>query len=73
MITLVELNDYDENANDLAIRICRSAIENMQSKNGYFFYRQGRFFKNRIAYMRWSQAWMLYALAILLEKINGKK
>ena len=65
IITLGELNNFDESAMDLAILVCRHAIENMQSDRGYFYYQQRRFFKNRISYMRWSQAWMLYAMVKL--------
>jgi len=44
----------------------------MQSKNGYFFYQKKRFFKNKISYMRWSQAWMLYALAIFAQSLHAE-
>jgi len=37
-------------------------IENMQDKKGYFYFQKGRFFTNKIAYMRWSQAWAFHAL-----------
>jgi hypothetical protein len=62
LITLIEFND-DENHLDLALVIGRWAIVNMQSPEGFFYYRQGKLLKNKISYMRWSQAWMLYALA----------
>lgn len=67
IITLAELSTFDKNAMDLAMRICGWAIDNMQSNDGYFYYQTKRFFKNRIPYMRWSQAWMLLALSALLE------
>lgn len=70
IITLVELNNLDESAMELAIHICRWALENMQSKKGYFFYQQRRLFKIRISYMRWSQAWMFLALCTLLEELD---
>jgi len=43
----------------------------MQAKNGCFFYQKTRFYENRISYMRWSQAWMLYALAFFLSNGTG--
>ena len=46
-------------------------IRNMQSTEGYFFYRKGRFLTNRISYMRWSNAWMYAALAYLLSKLKN--
>jgi len=67
IITLVEFKAFDEGNINLAKRIFTWSLKIMQSKNGYFFYQKKRFFKNRIPYMRWSQAWMLYALAILAE------
>jgi len=67
IITLAELNTFDESAMDLAMLICKWGLENMQSEKGYFYYQQKRFFKNRISYMRWSQAWMLLSLSALLE------
>lgn len=73
LITLSELRAFDESAMDLAMHICRWAIKNMQNIEGYFYYQQMRFFKNRIPYMRWSQAWMLYSLAILMENIYAQK
>ena len=37
-------------------------------KAGYFYYQIQPYYKNKIPYMRWSQAWMLLALATLLEQ-----
>jgi hypothetical protein len=42
------------------------AIDNMQDKEGYFYYQKKRWYKNKIDYMRWSQAWMFYALTQLV-------
>ena len=64
IITLVEFKDYNENAMDMATKICLWTIENMQDKKGYFYYQKKKYYTNKISYMRWSQAWMLYALAI---------
>lgn len=69
IITLAELKDFDESSMDVAILIYRWSIKNMQSKKGYFYYQKKRFFKNKIPYMRWSQAWMLFALTV----INNEK
>ena len=69
IITLVELEAIGEGNVELAKCIFTWALNIMQSKNGYFFYQQSRFFKNRIPYMRWSQAWMLYATSILAQAL----
>ncbi len=43
------------------------AIENFQDKSGYFYYNYFPFRKVKIAYLRWGQAWMFYALTQLLK------
>ncbi len=43
------------------------AIENFWDKKGYFHYQKGRFLTNKIPYMRWSQAWMYYAMSWVLS------
>lgn len=67
IITLVEFKAFDEGNIDLAKHIFAWSSKTMQGKDGYFFYQKHRFFKNRISYMRWSQAWMLLALSSLLK------
>ena len=52
---------------NFASTIAEWTIKNMQSEDGYFYYRINRLFKNKIPYMRWSQAWMLLALSILVS------
>ena len=68
IITLVELEDIDEQGNELAGKVLRFALEHLWDEEGYFYYQVLPFYRNRIAYMRWSQAWMLLALASLLER-----
>jgi hypothetical protein len=47
-----------------ARKLLERAVETMwDSRRGYFYYQKTRLFTNRINYMRWSQAWMFYALA----------
>ena len=67
IVTLSELASLNKGAIPLAAKVCRWALANMQSEKGYFFYQKTRFYENRISYMRWSQAWMLYALAAFLS------
>jgi len=47
---------------DLTDRIVNWMLQNMYSGRGFFYFRKGRFFTNRIPYMRWSQAWAFHAL-----------
>lgn len=41
-------------------------LSNMYSNKGFFYYMKGRFITNKIAYMRWSQAWGFHALTSYL-------
>lgn len=47
--------------------VARWAVENLWDDRGFFWYQRGRWFTNRVGYMRWAQAWMYYALAKLNE------
>jgi hypothetical protein len=53
-----------------AVLLAHWAVENMWDKAGFFWYQRGRRSTNRISYMRWTQAWMYYALAELLRVIE---
>ena len=71
IVTLVELRGRFPGTLELAERIASWSIENMRSSDGYFYYQRHRFHTNRIPYMRWSQAWMAYAIiSRLLEVIH---
>ena len=67
IVTLVELRGRFPGTLELAEQIANWAMNNLRSPEGYFYYQRHRFHTNRIPYMRWSQAWMTYALARLLE------
>ncbi len=71
IITSMEFKDLDPANVDLARRVFNWAVENMWDKRGYFYYQVTPYYKNKIPYMRWSQAWMLLALTILLETNNN--
>lgn len=45
-------------------------IDNLQLKSGTYVYQKGKIITNKIAYMRWTQGWMLVALsqALLLNQ-----
>ncbi|MCR4410331.1 MAG: hypothetical protein NUW11_08590 [Candidatus Saccharicenans sp.] len=65
IITLETLRDLDDTNHDLALSVLIWSIKHMLNKKGYFYYQVHRLYKNRISYMRWSQAWMLLALSFL--------
>jgi len=69
IVTCLKLQDLDTRSLPLAEKIAQWAIDNMQDKKkGYFYYQKTRFYTNKIPYIRWSQAWMFYALALLLNE-----
>lgn len=68
IITLLELQDLDPGALELAGRIADWTLRNLRDRQGFFYYQRQRFYTRRTPYMRWTQAWMLYALARLLEE-----
>ena len=70
VVTCLNLADYHDSSFKLAESILDWAIANMQDASGYFYYQKTRYFTNKIPYIRWSQAWMFYALSLF---INMKK
>jgi hypothetical protein len=73
IVALLELQELDTDAHALAQKIALWAIHSLRSQQGFFYYQRRRFYIVRTPYMRWSQAWMLYALARLLEKVGSKQ
>lgn len=69
IIALVELRGQIPNTMLLAEKIASWALENLHNPRGYFHHQSRRFYKVRIPYMRWSEAWMMYGLARLREVI----
>lgn len=67
IVTLIECRDLDETALKMAQDVARWTIKNLRDERGFFYYQRRRFYTIRKPYMRWTQAWMLYALARLLE------
>jgi hypothetical protein len=73
LVALLELQDVDEDALALAQKIALWAVRNLRDPRGFFYYQRRRFYTVRTPYMRWSQAWMLYGLARLLEESGRRK
>ena len=67
IITLVALKEMDPGNVPLAHSVLRWALAHLWDDRGFFYYRVLRLCTNRISYMRWSQVWMLLAMAKLLE------
>jgi len=47
-------------------------IKNLYSGQGYFYYQKNKLFTNKISYMRWSNAWIYFAISSILIKIHKK-
>lgn len=67
IITLVQLQHLDAGNLGMACRVYRWAAAHMLDADGHFYYQAWPLATVRISYMRWSQAWMLLAMATLLS------
>jgi hypothetical protein len=65
IVTFLEFEDLDSEAYDQSLKVAMWGIKNMQNSQGYFYYQINDRFRNRIPYMRWSQAWMQRAFTNL--------
>lgn len=68
ILALLEFRDVDSGAVDRARAIAEWSIDHLQDREGFFHYQITRYYRNRIAYMRWSQAWMQRALTELIDQ-----
>lgn len=62
---------FGEQYYQFARTIAQWTIQNMQDKDGHFYFLKYPLFTNKIPYIRWSDAAMAYALAVLLEVGEG--
>ena len=67
IITLLAFRDLHPTGVPLAYSVLQWAMDHMWDERGFFYYRVLRVGTIRTSYMRWSQAWMLLALATLLD------
>jgi rhamnogalacturonyl hydrolase YesR len=66
--TLAFCSDSDSSCLELSRRVAAWTIDNMQDREGYFYYRQYPMIKAKTPYIHWGQATMFKALATLLEE-----
>ncbi len=64
---VVVLSDPLAGQVELCARVLDSMLRQMWSPHGYFYFRRGHFYANKICYMRWSQAWAFHALTCYLH------
>ncbi|OPY53026.1 MAG: hypothetical protein A4E48_00874 [Methanosaeta sp. PtaU1.Bin060] len=72
IITFAKYSVLDPQYSDFANQIAKWTITNMQDRSGYFYYHKWPLIANKIPYMRWSQAWMMLALATLMEHLRDE-
>jgi hypothetical protein len=72
IVALLELPELDARAHAEARKIALWTVHHLRDARGFFYYQRRRFYTVRTPYMRWAQAWMLYALARLLETKNDE-
>lgn len=65
LVTLHSLNKYDDYYH-LADKVLEWTIKNMQDEKGYFYYQIKKSKNSKIPYMRWSNAFMFYAMSYYL-------
>lgn len=71
LISLHKLDVFRQNE-ELAEKVLSWTINNMQDKKGYFYYQLKKGWSSKIPYMRWSNAFMFYAMSCYFSETNGK-
>jgi glycosyltransferase involved in cell wall biosynthesis/rhamnogalacturonyl hydrolase YesR len=70
--TLAFFSDTDVESLELAARVARWTISNMQAQDGHFYYRDLGWKKIKTPMLHWGQGTMFKALAHLLCKLHGE-
>ncbi|RMF71929.1 MAG: hypothetical protein D6738_12685, partial [Acidobacteria bacterium] len=63
ILTHLAFRADDPQAAERAGRVVAWSLAHLWDRRGWFVFRRGRRLTNRIAYLRWTQAWALAALA----------
>jgi rhamnogalacturonyl hydrolase YesR len=71
--TLAFFSDIDSDCLDLAVKVAKWTIDNMQARDGHFYYRDLRWKKVKTPMFHWGQGTMFKALSHLLSKLNGAR
>jgi hypothetical protein len=72
LVACAELVDIEPDALELARRVARWSVRELFDRRGFFYYQKRRLYTVRTPFMRWSQGWMVYGLARLLEMMNAE-
>lgn len=65
--TICKLKKINGNTRLLMKSILKWAIDNMQSKEGYFYFQKRGNSINKICYMRWPNSWMFYGMSYFIK------
>jgi hypothetical protein len=68
LAAFAELQWLDSASLQHAEAVANWAFARLRDPGGFFYYQRRRFYTVRTPYMRWSQAWMLYGLARVIER-----
>jgi len=67
IITMTKLHHYCPDLVGFPEKIAAWSIDNMQAKDGHFYYQKFPTHTHKISYMRWSNAWMFLALSMIIR------
>ena len=67
--TLANFSDNNEAALNLGLKVADWTLENMQDREGYFYFRKYPFVTLKVPMIHWAQATTFRALSLLLLKI----
>lgn len=65
--TICKLGKINNETKNLMNKILEWAINNMQSKQGYFYFQKKGNSINKICYMRWPNSWMFYGMSYIFK------
>tara|TARA_R110002096_G_scaffold341890_6_gene534783 strand:+ start:430 stop:1593 length:1164 start_codon:yes stop_codon:yes gene_type:complete len=71
IVTLSKLREINKNT-ELINRVLNWTVQNMQSKEGFFYYQKKKRVTSKIPYIRWAQAWMFYAYSYYLLEFKNE-
>lgn len=71
--SLAAFSGEDTECLDLAVKVARWTIANMQAHDGHFYYRIYPLMKARTPMLHWAQATMFKALAVLFDRLSLAK
>ena len=70
--TLYHSDSIEENHASI-LKTLNWSFDNMLKKNGSFYFQMHRYWKNKIEYLRWPNAWMLYGISYYIKYLSDDK